>query len=156
MTAVLKNDVIVLKHSDQGQITVESEDEDRFVTTVQQAVKACTLQQNRERVIQTFKETLLKPIHDWCREHAPQVDRAYVVPQGNHLELFTIGKSKRYDFEFGDQLADLGLRLFQDGWRVVVTQLPASEADGLGTYFNPDGAIEVYADGKSTPDQSEE
>ena len=67
-----------------------------------------------------------------------------------------LGATSRYDFDLGRELAKLELELFDAGWRVSVTQIPACPQESLHSHFNPDGAIEVYAQPKSAPDESEE
>jgi len=138
-----KRQYIRLNHS-HGQVLVEPEDEDRFVMAAQSAVKACQEGHQREKAIHVFKHQFLTPLILWCQEHHEQVRACYLpAAPGGVIQVFVVGTSEKYDFALGRQLAELELRLAGSGWKVSVIQLPMS--DDLQTYFNAEGAIEVYA-----------
>lgn len=136
--------IIRLSHAD-GNVIVEPEDEDRFVMTAQSAVKACPDSQRWEEAIRTFKREFLQPLIDWCARHGDRVQSCYIPVPVGHIQVFLVGTSPKYDFDLGRELAALELQLADRGWRVNVLQLPASAAEELQTYFNTEGAIEVYA-----------
>jgi hypothetical protein len=147
-----RGQIIRLSHAD-GQVIVEPEDEDRFVLTAQTAVKACQDSIRREEAIRTFKGKFLHPLIEWCARHSDRVRACYIPVPVGHIQVFVIGTSPKYDFDLGRELGRLELDLFDTGWRVNVLQLPTAAAEDLQTYFNTEGAIEVYAQLAATPGQ---
>jgi hypothetical protein len=75
------------------------------------------------------------------------------IPAG-HLQAFIVTTSPRFDFALADEIAAMERELAKGGWRVGVSQLPAAEDRSLATFFNPEGALEIYAQRGSTPKQS--
>jgi hypothetical protein len=145
---------IRLSH-DGGNVVVEPQDEDRFVITAQSAVKACQDSQYIKQAIQRFKREFLQPVYEWCRAHAGAVGACYVPVPMAYTQVFVVGTSPKYDFRLGDELAALELKLADAGWRVQVLQIPASDEEDLRTYFNTEGAIEVYAQLATTSGQGQ-
>lgn len=157
MTTAIRRDVILLNYSSSGHVTVEPQDEDRFVISAQKAVEACQQHHRGEQVIKVFKQKFLQPLRVWCEEHASKVRGCYVPPlPGDYLEVYVLGETRKYDFDLGRELAKLELQLFDMGWRVNVVQIPDCPNESLQTHFNPDGAIEVYAKPKSPSDQGQD
>jgi hypothetical protein len=142
--------VIVLNRT-SGQVTVEPEDEDRFVISAQEAVKACRNELNADQAIRTFKQEFLAPLRAWCETHSSRVEACFVPPPTGHLAVYVIGVSDRYDFALGDEIAALELALADRGWRVGVMHLPNGPDEYLLSHFNPEGAIKVYGHAESTP-----
>ena len=68
--------------------------------------------------------------------------------------MFVITPQPEYNFELGEQVAELELGLTRAGWRISVNQLPATESDSVGAFFSPEGALEVYAQRVPTPSES--
>lgn len=66
------------------------------------------------------------------------------LPAG-HLQAFIVTSSPRFDFALADEIAALEMQLANAGWRVGVAQLPKAEDRSLATFFNPEWALEVYA-----------
>jgi hypothetical protein len=62
-----------------------------------------------------------------------------------------VTRSRQFDFDFAEDVAGLELRLAKAGWRVGTFQLPDADDDSLATFFNPDGALEVYAESGASP-----
>jgi hypothetical protein len=91
----------------------------------------------------------LLPLHHWCAEHAERVDACYLPLPAGRLQAFIVTKSPRFDFDLAEGIAALERQLAGEGWRVGVFQLPAAEELSLATFFNPDGALEIYAQRES-------
>ncbi len=140
-----KGDVIVLTYSAR-QITVEPENEDRFGMTARKAVQACVDRHREDQAMLRFKQDFLRPVRDWCERHADTVKGCYIPDPVGFVQVFVVTTSSRFDFDLGAELAALELQLFDAGWRASVTQLPDADDAELATFFNPKGAIEVYAD----------
>lgn len=134
-----------------GQVMVEPNDEDRFVMTAQSAVRACPDRQRQEESIRLFKQEFLTPLMEWCSNNASRVRACYIpVPRG-HIQVFMLGTLPRYDFGLSKDLAALELQLADKGWNINILQLPAAEPEELQAFFNPEGALEVYAKLEATP-----
>lgn len=140
-----KGQLIRLSHTD-GNVIVEPEDEDRFVMTAQSAVMACKDHQRYQEAIRAFKQAFLQPLIEWCASHSGKVQACYVPFPSGHIQVFVIGSSPTYDFDLGRAVAALELKLFDAGWQPVsIVLLPSAATEDLPTYFNMEGAIEVYA-----------
>jgi hypothetical protein len=138
-----------------GNVVVEPEDEDRFVVSAQQAMKACQDSHRQELAVYAFKKEFLEPLIDWCRRHKNQVQACYIpIPKG-FIQVFVIGSSPKYDFDLGKELSELELRFADAGWSVSFLQIPASPEEILLGYFKMEGAIEVYAQLAAAPGQGE-
>jgi len=131
--------------SDGGKVVVTPEDEDRFVITAQNAVKACQEHQRTNEAIKQFKSGLLLPLMEWCEANQHWVSACYVPVPVGYVQVFVVGKSPKYDFGLGTELAQLELALVDAGWRVNVLQIPHADDEELKTYFDPEGALLVYA-----------
>ena len=95
--------------------------------------------------IARFQYRLLIPLYEWCAKRADKIEACYVPLPDRRMKVFVVTKSPRFDFDLAEEAAALGLALHDDGWRVDVWQLPATEEDSTGAFFNPEGALEVYA-----------
>ena len=151
---ITDNHSVIVLNRTSGQVTVEPEDEDRFVISAQEAVKACQDHQKADHAIRAFKQEFLGPLWEWCFLHAAQVKACFVPRTVGHLEVYVIGTSEQYDFAFGDDVARLELSLADRGWNVSAMQLPDGPDEDLLSYFNPEGAIQVYGNPESAPGQS--
>lgn len=83
------------------------------------------------------------------------VNSCYIPVPVGHVQVFVVGASPKYDFDLGRELAALERQLAADEWRVNVLQLPASAAEDFQTFFNIDGALEVYTQFKAASRQGE-
>lgn len=128
-----------------GQILVTPEDQDIFFISAEKATEACREAVKTEERIATFKDRFLSPLHEWCVRHADRIAACYLPLPAGHLQVFLVTLSPRFDFDLAEDMAALERQLAHAGWWVGVTQLPAAEDRSLATFFNPEGALEVYA-----------
>ncbi len=136
---------IIRLSSAGGNVLVTPDDEDRFVLTAQSAVRACQAHHQSAEAIKMFKLEFLRPLMEWCQGQAARVHACYVPVPVDYVQVFVVGASPRYDFALGRELAKLEARLADAGWRVNVLQIPRSDDEELKTYFDPEGALLVYA-----------
>jgi hypothetical protein len=149
-----KGQVIRLSHKDGGQVCVEPADEDRFVMAAQNAVEACKDHAGRAKAIQIFKQEFVQPLIEWTLEHRAQIKACYIpMPMGS-IQVFVVGTSPKYDFSFGDELAKLELQFADAGWHLSILQLPAAAEEDLQTFFDTEGALEIYAELEAAPRKS--
>jgi hypothetical protein len=73
---------------------------------------------------------------------------------GIHIQVFVV--TPQFDFDLAPAVAELELALARQGWRVGLLQLPNADQESLATFFNPEGALEVYAQRGPASDQGGE
>lgn len=130
---------------EDGEVVVTPKDRAIFVISAGKATEACLdAVQDKER-FERFESEILLPLHDWCLANRDKVRACYVPIPTTHLSVFVVTKSARFDFDLAAAVAALELDLAGKGWRVVVSQLPSTSDDSSSTYFNHEGALEVYA-----------
>ena len=72
-----------------------------------------------------------------------------------HVQVFVLTTALRFDFDLAEAVAALEMRLAKAGWRVGVSQLPSADEESLSTFFNLEGALEVYAQRGPAPQEGE-
>jgi hypothetical protein len=152
VTALTRKEPVRLTYQD-GQIMVTPEDQDIFFISAEKATQACREAVKTEERIAAFKALFLLPLHDWCAKHAERVAACYLPLPAGHIQAFIVTASPRFDFGLAEEIAGLELELARAGWRVSVSQVPAAEDRALATFFNPEGALEVYAQRRPAPEQ---
>ncbi len=136
-----------------GEIIVSPRDRDIFLINAEKATESCRNAVRLDRRIERFELELLTPLHDWCSANAAKVRACYIPIPGRQIQVFVVTRSQRFDFEFAEKVAELELQIASFGWRIGISQLPDADDGSLAAFFNPDGALEVYAESGSTPDQ---
>ena len=121
-----------------GQVVIEPDNQDRYVTTVDEAIKATWQKQF---------VNLLGVVHNWCREHQENVTAAYIAIRDRGLGLFIVTDSKRYDFALADEVTKLDVALCADypNQPVNTMQLPRIPEEGQMAFFDPSSTLQVYA-----------
>jgi len=136
-----------------GEVVVSPRDRDIFLISAEKATEACRDVVQLDRRLERFGSEFLTPLHEWCVANAGRVRACYIPVPDSHIQVFVVTNSRRFDFDFAEKVAALELRFAAAGWRIGVSQLPDADDGSLATFFNPDGALEVYADGRPAPDQ---
>ena len=147
--ALVRREPVRLSYRD-GQVMVTPEDQDIFFISAEKATEACLAAVKNDERISVFKAKFLLPLHAWCAGHADRVAACYLPLPAGHIQAFIVTTSPRFDFDLAEQIAALERELAHAGWRVGVSQLPAAEDRALATFFNSEGALEVYAQRGST------
>ena len=110
----VSRNVIHLKwHHGENRVLVEPEDEDRFLTTVQDIITACGV--SREMLV--FKkqfDALLRRLAEWVEEHQERIRDAYITVRDAGLMFLVVQTGREYDRAFEDALTDLDLEVAQD------------------------------------------
>jgi hypothetical protein len=136
-----------------GQVRVTPEDQDIFFISAVAAVRACCEVVRQEERVFRFTEEVLLPLHRWCLERSDRVSACYLPQPTGNIKVFVVGTSRRFDFDLAEEVAALELRLARSGWRIGVVLLPASDEEALATFFNAEGALEVYAQRGPAPQE---
>jgi len=144
MAKALAGKPVRLSYRD-GQVMVTPEDQDIFFISAEKATEACREAVKADERIAGFKSKFLLPLHDWCVKRADRVSACYIPLPSGHIQAFIVTTSSRFNFGLAEEIAALERDLASAGWRVGVLQLPQGEDRSLATFFNPEGALEVYA-----------
>lgn len=139
---------------EDGEIVVTPKDRDIFLISAEKATEACRNAIQLDQRIMRFESEFLFPLYQWCAERADRVCACYIPLPGSHIQVFVVTNSPQFDFDLAEEIAALERNLAQSGWRVGVSQLPNGDDRTLATFFNPEGALEVYAKPGSAPQES--
>lgn len=129
---------IELLHSQGGQrVFVEPEDEDRFVITVQDAIKACRAY-GRAADFQAQFKVLNNVLVKWIADRNDKIDHAYLTERDAGLLFVVVQKSEQIDPDFEDELTDLDLQIAHDSFlpmiKLSVIALPKCSKEQLGSF----------------------
>jgi hypothetical protein len=136
---------------EDGQVIVTPKDKSIFLISAEKATEACRNAVRVEERIQLFETEFLFPLHDWCMRRMARLRGCYVPVPRAGIQVFIVTASPQFDFDLGEEIAQLELKLAQGGWRVSIVQLPDTQE--LETFFNPDGALQVYAERGPAPQE---
>src|SRR5487761_1237910 len=121
------------------KVAVSPEEQDRLVNEVQRTFLASQNGLAFERFLRQFTNEFLPAIHQWCQEHHDRVEACYVPFPNDHVRVFVVRRSNRYDFTLSDDLSDLEMDLFEKQWPSEIIQVPRGY---LVTFFDPAAAIQ--------------
>ena len=130
---------------EDGEVVVTPKDYDVFLINAEKAAEACREAIRLDERISRFKSDLIVPLHEWCIARKDEVQACYIPIAGVHIQVFIVTKSKKFDFDLAEEMAALELGLARAGWRIGVLQLPDAGPESLATFFDSDGALQVYA-----------
>jgi hypothetical protein len=140
---------------DDGQVFVTPKSYDHFMVTARKAVEALQRVGEVEEWVGRFFDEYIPTLHQWSQERTDEVAACYVtLPPGKSIKVFVVSKGN-YDPKLGEEISQLELRLADIDWSSDVAQLPSGDMDELQTFFNPDDAIEVYAQTEPAPREGE-
>jgi hypothetical protein len=134
-----------------GQVVVTPEDQDLFCISAARATEACRDAVRKDGRIKWFKTEILLPLHEWCVARSGQVAACYIPVPAGQIQVFVVTTSIRFDFSLAHEIADFERKLAGGGLMIGISQLPAADEGSLATFFNPQGALEVYAQREPAP-----
>ena len=128
----------------ERQVSITPEDQDRFCTTVEEAIKACKADDRSVKFGRQFKD-LLDLLASWVMEHRELLKSAFVTIRDTEILFLPVTKSKSYDREFEDKLTGLDVEIAQspslDLIRLSVLALPNVLKQGIQSFLNPDYSL---------------
>ncbi len=130
-----------------GEVIVSTRDMDVFVISAAKAVEACQVEVKKDEYVERFSSQFLAPLHEWCLINADKIRGCYLAVPSDHVPVFVVTNSRRFDFEFAEKVAAIELQLAQAGWQVNVLQLPDADDESLATFIDLEKALQVYANG---------
>lgn len=147
--AMQPRSVSYLKYEDRdGSVVVTPDDEDRFMITVEAAIRACQAYHQQAVFRMQFKQTLQK-VAEWLRAHESHVGQAYVTVRDAGLLFLVVRKQPQYDSGFEDDLTDLDLQIAQDPdlnlIRLSVLAIPPCTDDGVNSFLMHDYLLYKHA-----------
>jgi len=142
-----KRDYIRLDVSKNGQVVVIPENEDRFMTTVQEAAEACKESQKWAAFHQQFKNGLLPKLGQWLSQYDDKVDRAFIGLRDGGLLFLVTRKAVRFDGKFTNSLAKLDIAVACDAELDLISMemlaLPQVDEDAVWTFLDRKSALEL-------------
>jgi hypothetical protein len=140
--------VIRLKSEGGGHLIVVPEDQDRFVLTIEEAVKACRAYE-RTRSFENQFNILLRRLAHWIDEHRDLVRIGYLTVRDAGLLFLVVTKAAEYDRKLEDDLTDLDLEVANDPnldlIRLSVLAIPPTGPEAIRSYLSPGFTLQ-YAD----------
>jgi hypothetical protein len=140
MPASANTDIVFrMKHGDGGQLFCETEDQDRFVVGIDEAIVACRLHVERDRYRNQFN-LLVKRLAGWFTQHREKAHEAYLTIRDDSLLFLVVRKAVAFDEEFTDQLTELEYQITDDpGLNLIsmhVLALPRCDRYGLESFID--------------------
>lgn len=130
-------------------VLVESDDEDRFLMTMNEAAHACKQAQGRKDWQEDFKR-FLHHVSQWCEAHGSRVQAGFVGVGDGALNVFICTSREEYDFDLEDEITALDIELVNRfPWLIAeVMQIPGQVREDQ---ILSDTAVSVYGDGTAAP-----
>lgn len=91
------------------RFVIHPESDDVFVRSGKQVVASCQIGISLEVWLGELNE-LFMTIADWCKGHA-SIRAAFAQPIGSRIAIYVAPSSSSFDFDLGDELADLNISL---------------------------------------------
>ncbi|MBI2900956.1 MAG: hypothetical protein HYY17_12290 [Planctomycetes bacterium] len=138
-------DAVRLNWKDKNRpVVVTPDDQDRFMTTVQDAVRACRAHENSVRFNDQFQQTINR-LGTWVRDHRSEILQAYVSIRDTDLLFLVETRSREYSREFEDALTDLDISIAQDSAlnliRLSVLAIPHSSPEAVNSFLSAGRAL---------------
>ncbi len=130
--------VIQLVHENKdAKVLVETEN-DRFMLTVQAAIRACQAFSHMDEFTSQFKKLHAK-LTDWINAQNQHIDKAFLTARDSAILLLLVQKSKAFNAEFEDAVTELDMSIAQDEEfgliRLNVLALPAASEESIESFL---------------------
>lgn len=128
----------------QRPFVIAPENRDLFVRTGRQVIAACNTQLKIESWLELY-EAMLGSVRDFAEEHGDHVAECYAVPRNAKTVLSFVPKSREFDFDLADQLAELQFD-FQQRFENLVGSIEIGQVPSwdLRRFLDPDEAQRIY------------
>jgi len=100
---------LVFSEKDRA-VVVETDSEDRFVTTVDSAIKACRMYDKKKEFESQFN-LIRQHLGSWIVEHKDELSKAFITIRDTQLLFLPITKSQQFEPDFENDLTELDLSI---------------------------------------------
>ena len=139
-------------HFAEGKVLIQPDDAMRFRIAASRAVESRQPEEDMDEYRMRFQDEFLPRLHAWCLKNREAVRACYLgLPTRHGLTVFVVGSSTRFDFALGSKISEFALELEDEGWSSNIIQITHSEPENLLAFFDPESALEVYAQSEATP-----
>lgn len=128
-----------------GEVMVTPKDRDIFFMSARRATEACRDAIRSDEAFKRFETEVLVAVNRFCESNADRIRACYLPVPSGQIRVFIMTASPKFDFGLGEAVAALELDLSRAGWKISISQIPDADAESLAAFFNPEGALEVYA-----------
>ncbi|HUP81413.1 MAG TPA: hypothetical protein VM260_22875 [Pirellula sp.] len=138
--STVQNPRFVVRFDDERELLVETEDGDRFLTTVAEVASVLRIVDPKEILkLQREYSDLQRKLSDWRRSHRENIKIALLTARDHGLIFIVVPKTPKYSREFDDLLSELDIEIANDSKfsniRLSVMQLPTDNPDGLSCFI---------------------
>lgn len=136
---------IRLCHGDKSEVWIETEDEDRFLMTVEAVVRTCKAHNHIAEVARQLRK-LLRRLGEWVKVHPGDVQEAYLTVRDSGLLFLIVRKTKPFNETLESDLTELDIEVADDDSfsliRLSVLALPTTSEECVKSFLaaEPTGA----------------
>ena len=146
MAITAKTDIIFLNLKERDRkVMVVWENEDRFMTTVEDAARACH-QASQNKVFQEQFSRLIDHLAAWVRQYQERFAHAFLTMRDYGLLFVVVQRDTPMDVVLNERLLDLDLEVSQDPEFDLVCfdtmPLPRASVEGMWAFLNPNYLLE--------------
>lgn len=126
--------------------------DDRYRTTLEEMAEACRQHEDFSTWRVQFEE-FLRDLYQWCSEREDLIDGCFLALGEGGLKAFITTTGTKYDFDLGDRITDLELKLLRvyPMCPVEILQMPAASPDALQSFFSPEASLQIYGKRDAAP-----
>ena len=135
-----------------GKVLITPDDAKRFHIAAGRAVKLFYGEKDADDSRRRFQDEYLPRLYAWCQTNRETVRACFLgVPTLHGFAVFVVGRSSQYHFALGSKISEFALDLEEEGWPSNIIQIPHGEPEDLLAFFDPESALEVYAQPEAAP-----
>ncbi len=114
MTATTKRPSLILLHETSNRrVVVTPRDNDRFVVTEEQAVRACRAHEKQSQFKGQF-EKLVELLRNWSQSHDDKLREASLTVRETDVLFLVVQKEKAFDEQLAADLTELDIEVADD------------------------------------------
>ncbi len=130
----------------EKSVLIETDTTDRFVLTVEEAIEACRIYEERKTLFQTQFNNLLSLLGEWTYHHKNKIKNTFLTIRNTRLLFLIILKRKTYDEELEKELTELDITIAEkpefSEIPLSVQALPYCEEAGYHSFCQPEWTLE--------------
>ena len=145
--ATLTIEPIRLRYSQKDELVlIETATTDRFSLTVEEAIEACRIYEERKTLFHEQFNNLLSLLGKWTYSHKSKIKDAFLTIRNTRLLFLIVTKRKTYDEELEKELTDLDMSIacepdFSE-IPLSVQALPYCDEAGHDSFCKPEWTLE--------------